>query len=147
MNALGAAWCLTQTRQSDRVRDRLARLHAVATDLLDATGIGWTQAAQAQAVLEHGRYGIVAICADEHDAKHLASALAGRGVEVDTSRYRYRPMYHAPHLSHHARTCPTAEQLTIRAVACRLEAFTDQQAAEPAATHAASADLSERAHP
>ncbi|MGH4017953.1 MAG: DegT/DnrJ/EryC1/StrS family aminotransferase [Pseudonocardiaceae bacterium] len=146
INALGAAWCLTQTRQPDRVRDRLARLRVLATDTLNATGVAWTEATQSPTVLEHGRYGIVAICANEHNAKHLATAIDDCGVAVDTSRYQYRPMYHAPHLSRHACPCPTAEQLTRRAVACRLEAFTALlETAEPTATYAVSTDASERA--
>jgi hypothetical protein len=75
-------------------------------------------------VAEHGRYGIVAICTQEHDATRLASTLAAQGIEVDTTRYQYRPTYHAGYLSRYAASCPNAEQLTRHAVGCRLEAFT-----------------------
>jgi perosamine synthetase len=123
INSLGAAWCLTQTRECDRMRERFIRLRHRATQLLDSTGIGWIEADQAPTVVEHGRYGIVAVCANERDASNLATVVGGTGVEVDSSRYRYRPMYHAPHLARYATSCPTAEQLTARSVACRLEAF------------------------
>jgi perosamine synthetase len=132
MNALGAAWCLTQVQAADQLRERLAALRATAASMLAATGIPWTEAAQSPAVLEHGRYGIVALCATEQAAQRLAAALQERGIEVDSSRYQYRPMYHAGHLSRHAAACPNAEQLTRRAVACRLEAFTSAPAEKPA---------------
>lgn len=131
INALGAAWCLSQVQQADRLRAHLTTQRTEATALLTATGIGWTEAPQSTAVAEHGRYGIVAICPSEQDAKRLAAGLGEHGIEVDTSRYQYRPTYHAGHLSRYATTCPNAEQLTRHAVACRLEAFT----ATPAATH------------
>jgi perosamine synthetase len=124
MNALGAAWCLTQVQAADRLRERLAALRATAVSMLAVTSIPWTEAAQSPAVLEHGRYGIVALCADQPAANRLAAAFQERGIEVDTSRYQYRPMYHADYLSRHATSCPNAEQLTRHAVACRLEAFT-----------------------
>jgi dTDP-4-amino-4,6-dideoxygalactose transaminase len=124
MNGLGAAWCLAQVQAADQLRERLASLKARAIETLGVTGIRWTEATQSTTVLEHGRYGIVAICPDEQDAKRLALILDERGIEVDTSRYHYRPMYHAAHLSRFATTCPNAEHLTRHAVACRLEAFT-----------------------
>lgn len=124
INALGAAWCLSQVQHADRLRARLTALRTAATDTFAATGIGWTEAAQSSTVAEHGRYGIVGICADAQDAKRLAAGLDERGIEVDTTRYQYRPMYDAGHLSRYATACPNAEQLTRHAVACRLEAFT-----------------------
>jgi perosamine synthetase len=77
----------------------------------------------AAAVLEHGRYGIVAICGSQHNAERLTSALAGQGIEADTKRFAYRPMYTAPCFRHADGLCPIAEQLTQVAVACRLEDF------------------------
>ena len=53
----------------------------------------------------------------------LARVVEAGGVEVDSSRYRYRPMYEAPCLARFATECPMAEQLTATVVACRLEAF------------------------
>lgn len=124
MNALGAAWCLTQVQNADQIRARFARLRNEATAILAAAEIPWTEAAQSPAVTEHGRYGIVAICPAAQDAERLAGLLAGQGIEVDSSRYQYRPMYHASHLTRSAaEPCPNAEQLTRHAVACRLEAF------------------------
>lgn len=127
INALGAAWCLAQVRHSGRVRDRLDRLRALATEIIDAADIPWAEASQATNVVEHGRYGIVAICADDRDATRLANTIDRLGVSVDTTHYQYRPMYHSRYLSKYASPCPTAELLTRRAVACRLEAFTALQ--------------------
>ncbi|GAA0903316.1 aminotransferase class I/II-fold pyridoxal phosphate-dependent enzyme [Virgisporangium aurantiacum] len=124
INALGAAWCLAQVQHADRLRAHLTALRTTATDTFAAAGIGWTEAKQASTVAEHGRYGIVAICPDEQDAKQLAAGLDERGIEVDTTRYHYRPTYDAGHLARYATACPNAERLTRQAVACRLEAFT-----------------------
>lgn len=140
INALGAAWCLTQIQAVDRLRAHFATLRTTATDILAATGIAWTEASQSSTVAEHGRYGIVCICADEPDANRLAGTLDARGIEVDTSRYHYRPTYDAPHLARYGTACPNAEQLTRHAVACRLEAFT----VTPAADHPSAAIPPER---
>lgn len=142
MNALGAAWCLPQIQSADRLREHFAMLRTAATDILTATRIGWTEATQSSTVLEHGRYGIVAICPNERDAQRLVGALDEEKIEIDTSRYRYRPTYHAAHLSRYASTCPHAEQLARHAVACRLEAFTGVLAESFTRNR-----LTERSHP
>jgi dTDP-4-amino-4,6-dideoxygalactose transaminase len=123
MNALGAAWCLAQLDAVREVRVRLDRLRDRAIEELRSTGVRWAEAARADDVVEHGRYGIAAICDSQGEAQRLAAALEARGVEVDTSRYRYQPMHAAPFLSRHEASCPTAHQLAASAVACRLEAF------------------------
>ncbi len=123
MNALGAAWCLAQMSALDEVRTRFDRLRECAIATLHATGINWIEASQSHTVVEHGRYGIVAISNSPRDAHHIAAALEAVGVQVDTSRYQYSPMYKAPFLSRYASTCNAAETLTATAVACRLEAF------------------------
>jgi perosamine synthetase len=123
MNALGAAWCLSQMDHLDAIRTRLDLLRGYALDAFGAAGAAWREASVAAAVLEHGRYGIVAICGSQHNAEHLTSALAGQGIEADTKRFAYRPMYTAPCFRHADGLCPIAEQLTQVAVACRLEDF------------------------
>jgi dTDP-4-amino-4,6-dideoxygalactose transaminase len=123
MNALGAAWCLSQMDAVEEIRLRLDLLRRRAVEELRSTGVRWTEAAQSDIVTEHGRYGIVAICDDSQGARRLADALQATGVEVDTSRYQYRPMYAASFLSRHTTDCRTAEALAATAVACRLEAF------------------------
>lgn len=123
MNALGAAWCLAQMSALDEIRTQFDRLRECAIATLHATGIDWIEASQSSTVIEHGRYGIVAITDSPRDAHQLAAALEAVGVLVDTNRYQYSPMYKAPFLSRHASTCNTAETLTTTAVACRLEAF------------------------
>jgi perosamine synthetase len=123
INAVGAAWCLAQLRGLDQVRQRLTTLRESATAMFDAAGVIWSEAAQSPAVTEHGRYGLVAMCATSAETAALSAHLREHGVEDDTSRYHYRPMYHAPALSSYATECPAAEELTSRATACRLEAF------------------------
>jgi perosamine synthetase len=123
MNALGAAWCLSQMDHLDAVRARLDLLRGCALDALGVAGVAWCEAGVAATVLEHGRYGIVAICGSQHNAERLTSALAGQGIEADTRRFAYRAMYAAPCFGHAAGLCPAAEQLTQIAVACRLEEF------------------------
>jgi dTDP-4-amino-4,6-dideoxygalactose transaminase len=125
INALGAAWCLTQLSNADHVRDRLRRLRRSAVQAFDSSQVPWQEAHQATEVREHGRYGLVALCRTPGDAKRMAQAITDTGVEVDTSRYRYGPMWTAPYLARRATApgCPNAEQLTATAVACRLEAF------------------------
>ncbi|GAA1883709.1 DegT/DnrJ/EryC1/StrS family aminotransferase [Asanoa iriomotensis] len=137
INALGAAWCLGQVQAADQLRTHLTTLADTATAMLTATGIEWAAARQSPAVAEHGRYGIVAICPQEQDATRLASALTAQGIEVDTTRYQYRPTYHAGYLSQYTTSCPNAEQLTRHAVGCRLEAFTAPTPVTSAAPHAA----------
>jgi perosamine synthetase len=124
MNALGAAWCLTQVQDAGRLREHFAALRAIAAEMLAEAQVPWEEASQSPAVTEHGRYGIVAVCAGDQDARRLAGALLDRDIEVDSSRYQYQPMYHAGHMVRYAAgICPNAEQLTRHAVACRLEAF------------------------
>lgn len=123
MNALGAAWCLAQVHEVETVRHRLARLRERALAEFAAAGLHWTEAAQAADVAEHGRYGLVAIGADREVANRLSHALEAKGIEVDTTRYRYGPMYEVPALVRYRRPCRIAERLTERAVAIRLEAL------------------------
>ena len=123
INGLGAAWCLSQLDEADRVRARLDSLRQVGVAAFGNTKISWAEASQSAEVQEHGRYGIVALCPTETDARELTQVIEASGVEVDSSRYKYRPMYAAPYLARFATECPSAEQLTTRVVACRLEAF------------------------
>jgi perosamine synthetase len=123
MNALGAAWCLSQMDDLSGIRTRLDLLRGCALDAFGASGAAWREASVAATVLQHGRYGIVAICADQHNAEHLTSALAGQGIEADTKRFAYRPMYTAACFGSADELCPSAEQLTQVTVACRLEEF------------------------
>lgn len=131
MNALGAAWCLNQVETAQRLRERLTALREAAIEILAATRIPWREAPQSTTVLEHGRYGVVVICASDQEAMRLSSALDALGIEVDTSRYHYGPMYKAGHLSRYATICANAERLTQNAVACRLEAFSATRRQEP----------------
>lgn len=123
INALGAAWCLSQLLDLEQVRARLGQLRQVTVDAFTRSGVGWSEATQSAAVAEHGRYGFVAMCSTESDGHDLARAIAADGVEVDSSRYRYAPMYTAPYFAQFASACPNAVRLTATAVACRLEAF------------------------
>jgi dTDP-4-amino-4,6-dideoxygalactose transaminase len=123
INALGAAWCLAQVNTLAQVRERFDRLRGDALEAFRAAGVGWSEAAQADEVVEHGRYGIAVICATRADAATLADTLARRRVEVDTSRYEYRPMYSCGALSRYETPCPVAEHVAAHTVACRLEAF------------------------
>jgi dTDP-4-amino-4,6-dideoxygalactose transaminase len=123
MNALGAAWCLYQMDRIDQLRDRFARLRACALEVFGSSDAAWREASLGTAVTEHGRYGITAICDSIHEAARLTDFLVARGVEVDTRRFAYRPMYAARCFRRVGASCPTAEQLTRAAVACRLEAF------------------------
>ncbi|MGH8900432.1 MAG: DegT/DnrJ/EryC1/StrS family aminotransferase [Egibacteraceae bacterium] len=123
MNALGAAWCLYQMHNLDMLRARLDRLRECALDVFSSTGVVWREASIASTVREHGRYGLVAICENCHEASRLTTGLDVQGIEVDTKRFRYRPMYTASCFQNADGPCLTAEQLTQRAVACRLEAF------------------------
>ncbi|WP_170223705.1 aminotransferase class I/II-fold pyridoxal phosphate-dependent enzyme [Nonomuraea turkmeniaca] len=124
INALGAAWCLAQMDAIDTIRDRHTRLREVATDLLTATGTTWAEASESDDVVEHGRYGIVAMCPSPGEARQLAGSLHDDGLEVDSLRYRYAPMTDAPYFARLAAApCPNARRLTKTVVACRLEAF------------------------
>lgn len=123
MNALGAAWCLYQMHNLDMVRARFDLLRECALDAFSSAGVVWHEASMASTVLEHGRYGLVAICENGRDALHLTTALDVEGIEVDTKRFKYRPMYTAPCFRPADEPCLTAEQLTQVSVACRLEAF------------------------
>jgi dTDP-4-amino-4,6-dideoxygalactose transaminase len=122
MNALGAAWCLYQTDRLDQVRDGLARLRECALEAFGSSDALWHEASLASAVIEHGRYGIVAICDSIPDAARLTDSLVARGIEVDTKRFEYQPMYAAQCFRRMGASCPMAEQLTRVAVGCRLEA-------------------------
>jgi perosamine synthetase len=123
MNALGAAWCLSQMEDIRAVRARLDQLRDCALEAFRSAGAAWHEPAEAAGVAEHGRYGIVAICAGAADAASLTGGLIQQGIEVDTQRFDYRPMYEARCFGQANRACPAAEQLTRVAVACRLEAF------------------------
>ncbi|HEX9033453.1 MAG TPA: aminotransferase class I/II-fold pyridoxal phosphate-dependent enzyme [Streptosporangiaceae bacterium] len=123
INGLGAAWCLSQLAEADRIRSRLDALRQAGMAVFGNTTIPWAEASQSPDVREHGRYGLVALCPAENEAKELARAIEASGVEVDSSRYKYRPMYDAPYLARFTTECPIAEQLTATVVACRLEAF------------------------
>jgi len=123
MNALGAAWCLSQLENVEAIRARLGQLRARGLEAFHAAGSDWHEVAQAAEVVEHGRYGITAICPDSASAANLVSGLTGAGIEVDTQRFAYRPMYEARCFGPVDRPCPVAEELTQVAVACRLEAF------------------------
>jgi dTDP-4-amino-4,6-dideoxygalactose transaminase len=123
INALGAAWALTQSTDVGALRSRFATLRKTAQAAFDATGIAWQEAPQASGVVEHGGYGLVALCADAGDAALMAHQLADSGIEVDTLRYSYAPMHHSPCFTGHGTSTPAASDLAARAVACRLEAF------------------------
>lgn len=58
INALGAAWCLAQLGALADVRERFDRLRRDALAAFRATGVGWSEAAQSDDVIEHGRYEI-----------------------------------------------------------------------------------------
>ncbi|HUZ53020.1 MAG TPA: DegT/DnrJ/EryC1/StrS family aminotransferase [Streptosporangiaceae bacterium] len=123
INGLGAAWCLSQLAEADQIRSRFDDLRQVGMAAFGDTGIPWAEASQSADVQEHGRYGLVALCPSQSEARELARLIEISGVEVDSSRYKYRPMYAAPYLARFATECPSAEQLTATVVACRLEAF------------------------
>ncbi|WP_060880069.1 DegT/DnrJ/EryC1/StrS family aminotransferase [Streptomyces scabiei] len=123
INALGAAWAMTQTSDLGALRSRYATMRKTAQTAFESTGIAWQEAPQAGGVLEHGGYGLVALCASPGDAALMANQLADSGVEVDTLRYSYAPMHHSPCFSRHSTSTPAASDLAARAVACRLEAF------------------------
>jgi dTDP-4-amino-4,6-dideoxygalactose transaminase len=123
MNALGAAWCLAQMQDLPGIRARLGKLRNRALEAFGSAGVPWQEAAESAEVTEHGGYGIAAMCADEATAGELARRLAGQGIEVDTQRYGYQPMYRAACFGPAEQTCPAAEQLARVTVACRLEAF------------------------
>lgn len=123
INAVGAAWCVTQLRAVTEVRERLTALREYAAATFDAAGVTWSEATQSPAVTEHGRYGLVAMCSTAAEVAVLTAHLRERGVEDDTCRYHYQPMYHARALSPYAIECPAAEELTRHVTACRLEAF------------------------
>jgi perosamine synthetase len=123
MNALGAAWCLYQLDHLAAIRRRLDRLRRCAAEAFSTSQATWREASLAETVTEHGGYGLVAICESTGGAQRLTQALGAQGIEVDTERYRYRPMYSAPCFQVPAEPCDMAEELTQIAVACRLEAF------------------------
>ncbi|MFF5781846.1 DegT/DnrJ/EryC1/StrS family aminotransferase [Streptomyces virginiae] len=123
INALGAAWALDQSTDVGALRSRFATLRKTAQAAFEATGIDWQEAPQSGGVLEHGGYGLVAVCADAGDAADMAHQLADSGIEVDTLRYSYAPMHHSPYFAPHRTSTPAASALAARAVACRLEAF------------------------
>ncbi|GLX06599.1 DegT/DnrJ/EryC1/StrS family aminotransferase [Microbispora sp. NBRC 16548] len=128
INALGAGWCLAQMDIVEHIRQRHTQLRVLACSALDATGVDWSEARQAPEVDEHGRYGIVALCATPADAQRMAASLAATGIEVDTTRYGYAPMDQAPFFTRTASGLsggpyPNAHRLTTTAVACRLETF------------------------
>jgi perosamine synthetase len=123
MNALGAAWCLYQMDHLGPLRDRFDQLRQRALEAFGTSDAAWREASLAVTVTEHGRYGLVAICDSIHDARRLTQALAANGIEVDTMRYKYQPMYSAPCFQIPGERCQMAEQLTQVAVACRLEVF------------------------
>lgn len=123
MNALGAAWCLYQMDHLGLLRRRFDRLRQRALEAFGTTDAAWREASLAGTVTEHGRYGLVAICDNTHDARRLTQALAAQDIEVDTKRYKYQPMYSAPCFQALGERCEMAEQLTQVAVACRLEVF------------------------
>lgn len=123
INALGAAWALAQTEDLDALRTRYATMRTSAKAAFDATGIAWHEAPQGSGVLEHGGYGLVALCAGADDAARMAHHLTDSGVEVDTLRYSYAPMHHSPYFAPRRASTPAASDLAAVAVACRLEAF------------------------
>jgi perosamine synthetase len=123
MNGLGAAWCLHQVDHIGQLRKRFDLLRQCALEAFNSTNVTWREAALASAVTEHGRYGLVAICDSTRDTGRLAQALAAQGIEVDTERYKYQPMYYAPCFESPREPCEMAEELTRLAVACRLEVF------------------------
>jgi perosamine synthetase len=123
INALGAAWALTQTSDVGALRSRFATMRKTAQAAFEATGIDWQETPQAGGVLEHGGYGLVALCASADDAAVMAHQLADSGIEVDTLRYSYAPMHHSPYFTPRSTGTPAASDLAARAVACRLEAF------------------------
>jgi len=123
INALGAAWCLGQLADITALRTRLDGLRQLATDAFTQTGACWSETTQSPDVIEHGRYGLVAICPTPAEATTLAGSLTQAGAEVDTSRYRYAPMTATPRFAQFTVPCPNAARLAPTAVACRLEAF------------------------
>jgi perosamine synthetase len=124
MNGLGAAWCLYQMNHLGPLRSRLDRLRQCALEVFSTSDAPWREASLAETVTEHGRYGLVAICDSAHNARRLTQTLADQYIEVDTSRYKYHPMYSAACFQAADERCEMAEQLTQVAVACRLEVFT-----------------------
>ena len=144
MNGLGAAWCLAQVGASDEIRARFTRGRAAAIQSLTAPGTAWLEPTQSPDVTEHGRYGLVAVCADTSAARQLTTALESAEIAVDTSLYRYQPMYTAPVFAPYATACPAAEHLSSRTVACRLEQFAAAPAASMTDRQPASLDSRER---
>jgi len=123
INGVGAAWCLGQTEDLGALRDRYAHLRAAARAAFDATNIAWHEAPHSSDVVEHGGYGLVALCRDPEDAARMAHRLSASGVEVDTLRYAYAPMHTSTYFAADSVRTPAASDLTSVAVACRLEAF------------------------
>lgn len=128
MNGLGAAWCLQQMSAYEAVRDMFEGLRARARRVVHMTGIPWQEASVGSTVTRHGGYGIAGVCPTRDEALHLTEALAEQGIEVDTRRFNYAPMYAAPCFRELGAHCPVAEELARRAVACRLETFRQSSA-------------------
>ncbi|MFF7644071.1 DegT/DnrJ/EryC1/StrS family aminotransferase [Streptomyces canus] len=123
INGVGAAWCLGQLEDPGALRARHAQLRAAARTVFDGTGIAWHEAPHGSDVVEHGGYGLVALCRDPEDAARMAHRLTAGGVEVDTLRYAYAPMHTSACFTADDVRTPAAHDLTSIAVACRLEAF------------------------
>ncbi|WP_416969359.1 DegT/DnrJ/EryC1/StrS family aminotransferase [Streptomyces sp. 4F14] len=123
INGVGAAWCLSQLDDPGILRARHARLRTAARRAFDTTGITWHEAPHSPDVVEHGGYGLVALCGTPEDAARMAHRLTADGVEVDTLRYTYAPMHTSACFSADGARTPAADALTALAVACRLEAF------------------------
>ncbi|GIF71871.1 DegT/DnrJ/EryC1/StrS family aminotransferase [Asanoa siamensis] len=49
-------------------------------------------------------------------AEATATAFAAAGLPPDSSRYRYKPLYHQPIFAQYATPCPNAEQLTATTI-------------------------------
>jgi perosamine synthetase len=60
-------------------------------------------------------YAMVFWCNDEELAQMRAAKLAHRGIQSDTERYGYKPLYQEPAFISYARKCPNAERL-IRSI-------------------------------
>jgi dTDP-4-amino-4,6-dideoxygalactose transaminase len=123
INGLGAAWAMAQTEDLDALRSRYVGMRKSAQAAFDETGIAWREAPQGSGVIEHGGYGLVALCASEDAAARMAHQLSDSGVEVDTLRYAYAPMHRSPCFGPRGASTPAASDVAAMAVACRLEAF------------------------
>lgn len=123
INGVGAAWCLNQVRNAEDVARQLEQDRLMADFCFRRADVPFEHCGVGATVTRHGLYGYAVVCGDEKDRAELSRRLTDTGIELDTVKYDYSPIYEGAAFADYVRSCPRAEDLTRRVVSVRNESL------------------------